>query len=90
MGESYLESTQSVADTINNNKSKHNNNPKLSRAIILFLAGAGAGLSSTVATYPFDIMRTQFALQGNKQIYPTIKSFVTDTFQKKGIAGTVT
>jgi solute carrier family 25 thiamine pyrophosphate transporter 19 len=33
------------------------------RSIVLFVAGAGAGMIATTTTYPFDITRTQFALQ---------------------------
>ena len=36
---------------------------KLWKTFVLFMAGAGAGMISTISTYPFDIMRTQFALQ---------------------------
>ena len=33
------------------------------RGVVLFVAGAGAGMIATATTYPFDITRTQFALQ---------------------------
>ena len=57
------------------------------KTVVLFLAGAGAGLISTVSTYPFDIMRTQFALQGANPMYPTINSFVVHTIKTNGISG---
>ena len=60
---------------------------KLSRALVLFLAGAGAGLTATTLTYPFDIMRTQFAVQGNNPLYPTMESFISSTYKAKGVKG---
>lgn len=33
------------------------------KTFVLFAAGAGAGMVATATTYPFDIIRTQFALQ---------------------------
>lgn len=60
---------------------------KFAKTAVLFLAGAGAGLTSTIATYPFDIMRTQFTLQGADDKFPTISSFVTHTLKTKGIPG---
>ncbi len=56
-------------------------------ALMLFLCGAGAAIVATSATYPFDIMRTQFTIQGNTKVYPTILSFVSGTLQKQGPKG---
>lgn len=39
------------------------------RSLVLFVAGAGAGMIATATTYPFDITRTQFALQVPDFIY---------------------
>ena len=67
-----------------------NSNPqqgKLWRAIMLFFAGAGAGIIATTATYPFDIMRTQFAIQGKNKVYTSMNSFIKDSFKTKGIKG---
>jgi hypothetical protein len=33
-------------------------------AVSTFVAGAGAGAAATVATYPLDVIRSQFAAQG--------------------------
>mmetsp|Transcript_16179 Transcript_16179/g.35296 ORF Transcript_16179/g.35296 Transcript_16179/m.35296 type:complete len:208 (-) Transcript_16179:177-800(-) len=55
--------------------------------MVLFLAGAGAGVTSTIATYPFDIMRTQFALQGKEVVYKSMGGFISHTFRTKGVPG---
>mmetsp|Transcript_27838 Transcript_27838/g.26668 ORF Transcript_27838/g.26668 Transcript_27838/m.26668 type:complete len:369 (+) Transcript_27838:132-1238(+) len=57
------------------------------RGFILFLAGAGAGIAATATTYPFDIMRTQFAIQGKEKTFPTMKSFISHTYKTKGPQG---
>jgi hypothetical protein len=38
-------------------------------------------------TYPFDIMRTQFALQGKERIYKSMGAFISHTYQTRGVAG---
>lgn len=55
-----------------------------------FLAGSIASTMATVSTYPFDIMRTQFAIQGKVKRYPTMLSFVTHTLRSKGFPGLFT
>jgi solute carrier family 25 thiamine pyrophosphate transporter 19 len=50
----------------------------------MFLAGAGAGIMATLATYPFDLMRTQFALQGNNKVYNNMGAYITHTISEKG------
>ena len=57
------------------------------RSCTLFLAGAAAGMIATAATYPFDIMRTQFAIQGKEKLHPNILSYVGTTMQTKGVKG---
>lgn len=57
------------------------------KAFLLFLAGAGAGISATSATYPFDIMRTQFAIQGKEKAFTSMHSFITHTFRTQGVKG---
>ena len=99
-GESYLDRQNQPSDTskpspaatqIKSTNTDNNNNSftksKLAKTLVMFLAGAGAGIASTASTYPFDIMRTQFAVQGKSQMFPTIHSFVTHTFKTKGIPG---
>jgi hypothetical protein len=57
------------------------------RTFALFLCGAGAAILASTLTYPFDIMRTQFTIQGNTKIYPSLYSFVSTTMQKQGPRG---
>lgn len=57
------------------------------KAFMLFLAGAGAGMAATTATYPFDIMRTQFAIQGNIKVHDSMRSFLSHTLSTKGVSG---
>jgi len=40
-----------------------------------------------VVTYPFDIMRTQFALQGKDVVYKSMASFIGHTYKTKGVQG---
>ena len=54
---------------------------------MLFMAGACAGMISTATTYPFDIMRTQFTVQGKEKLYPSMRSFISSTYKSKGLQG---
>lgn len=49
-----------------------------------------AGMASVAATYPFDIMRTQFALQGKHVVYKSMGSFISHTYHARGVTGTLT
>ena len=53
----------------------------------LFLAGAIAGTFATTMTYPFDIMRTHFVVQGAGQTRGGIPAYIKNTFSKYGIKG---
>jgi len=55
------------------------------KAMMVFTAGALAGITATAATYPFDIMRTQFALQGPSKVYNSIPSYVNSTLKNQGV-----
>ena len=55
-----LTSSSSSSSSSNNNNNNNNNN---------FLFGAVAGATATIATYPFDIIRTQLASQGIPKTY---------------------
>lgn len=61
----------------------------LFKTSLLFLAGASAGSIATFATYPFDVMRTQFAVQGKVKVYNNFKSFITYTYHHHGIRGII-
>ena len=56
-----LTSSSSSSSSSNNNNNNNNNNN--------FLFGAVAGATATIATYPFDIIRTQLASQGIPKTY---------------------
>ena len=59
-----LSSSSSSSSSSNNNKNNNNNNNNNN-----FLFGAVAGATATIATYPFDIIRTQLASQGIPKTY---------------------
>ena len=46
------------------------------------------GTASVVVTYPFDIMRTQFALQGKNVVFKSMASFIAHTYRTTGVKGT--
>jgi solute carrier family 25 thiamine pyrophosphate transporter 19 len=52
-----------------------------------FVNGALAGCISTTFTYPFDLLRTRFAAQGNDKLYTSIFHAVGDIFKTEGIKG---
>ena len=62
----------------------------LQKPVVLFVAGATAGLVSTCVTYPFDIARTTLASPASlftvKQP-TTLRSFVKMTWRTKGVRG---
>jgi solute carrier family 25 thiamine pyrophosphate transporter 19 len=45
------------------------------------------GTAATAITYPFDIMRTQFVVQGKVRTFPSIPSYIRFTFNKYGLKG---
>jgi solute carrier family 25 thiamine pyrophosphate transporter 19 len=57
------------------------------KTFMLFVAGAGAGIAATASTYPFDLIRTQFAIQGNNKVFTSMHSFISQTMRTKGITG---
>jgi solute carrier family 25 thiamine pyrophosphate transporter 19 len=78
------------ANTVRNSmKIKPTKQPKnrFWNTFVLFLAGAGAGMTATAMTYPLDIMRTHFALQGNVKTLNTMSSFVAHTMKNQGFRG---
>ncbi|KAJ3068245.1 mitochondrial thiamine pyrophosphate transporter, partial [Quaeritorhiza haematococci] len=55
-----------------------------------FVAGALAGCTATIITYPFDLLRTRFAVQGNSQaskVYPSYLSACRTIFTTEGLSG---
>lgn len=70
----------------NNPQSSSKVMPRLLHTFVIFLAGASAGMFATSMTYPFDLMRTQFAIQGKQKTYPSINSFVISTYKNRGLS----
>ncbi|KAI8912676.1 mitochondrial carrier domain-containing protein [Gorgonomyces haynaldii] len=52
-----------------------------------FINGALAGGFATVLTYPFDLLRTRFAVQGNEKIYNGMYSAIVSIYTKEGLRG---
>ncbi|KAG1144458.1 hypothetical protein G6F37_006278 [Rhizopus arrhizus] len=52
-----------------------------------FVSGMIAGSFATTVTYPFDLLRTRFALQGTNKVYNSLSHAVLDIVEKEGIGG---
>ncbi|RHZ65042.1 hypothetical protein Glove_319g153 [Diversispora epigaea] len=52
-----------------------------------FISGAVCGTAATVATYPFDLLRTRFAAQGDKKIYEGIIHSIQNIRSQEGFYG---
>ncbi|RAL54454.1 hypothetical protein DM860_001582 [Cuscuta australis] len=52
-----------------------------------YISGALAGCAATVGSYPFDLLRTILASQGEPKIYPNLRSAFVDIIQTRGIRG---
>jgi solute carrier family 25 thiamine pyrophosphate transporter 19 len=51
------------------------------------LSGAFAGFGATAATYPFDLMRTRFAMQGNDKVYTSLAGAFASVVKSEGFSG---
>ncbi|KAG0094746.1 mitochondrial thiamine pyrophosphate transporter [Podila epicladia] len=58
-----------------------------SSAIQSFVSGANAGIVATACTYPFDLLRTRFAIQRDVKIYTGIIQASQHIFKQDGILG---
>ncbi|KAF8980854.1 mitochondrial thiamine pyrophosphate transporter [Entomortierella lignicola] len=52
-----------------------------------FISGATAGIIATACTYPFDLLRTRFAVQRNVKVYTSVPQAFQHIIQKEGIRG---
>ncbi|KAG6432113.1 hypothetical protein SASPL_103687 [Salvia splendens] len=52
-----------------------------------YVSGALAGCAATVGSYPFDLIRTLLASQGEPKVYPNMRSAVSDILQRRGFRG---
>ncbi|KAH9683409.1 mitochondrial thiamine diphosphate carrier 2 [Citrus sinensis] len=66
--------------------SKAENHINLS-AYLSYVSGALAGCAATVGSYPFDLLRTILASQGEPKVYPTMRSAFVDIISTRGFRG---
>ncbi|CCJ30426.1 unnamed protein product [Pneumocystis jirovecii] len=52
-----------------------------------FISGAIGGALGTIASYPFDLLRTRFAAQGKSKIYLSIPQSIRSIYISEGIRG---
>ncbi|CDH54580.1 mitochondrial deoxynucleotide carrier [Lichtheimia corymbifera JMRC:FSU:9682] len=52
-----------------------------------FVCGMLAGSFATTATYPFDLLRTRFAIQGDTKIYTSVGYAIGDIYKNEGVRG---
>ncbi|KAG6726488.1 hypothetical protein I3843_02G070800 [Carya illinoinensis] len=52
-----------------------------------FVSGSLAGCAATVGSYPFDLLRTILASQGEPKVYPNMKSALVDIVRTRGFRG---
>ncbi|CAM8924330.1 unnamed protein product [Rhodiola kirilowii] len=52
-----------------------------------YVSGALAGCAATVGSYPFDLLRTILASQGEPKVYPNMRSALFDIVQTRGFRG---
>ncbi|XVF38698.1 hypothetical protein REPUB_Repub20aG0124100 [Reevesia pubescens] len=52
-----------------------------------YISGALAGCAATVGSYPFDLLRTILASQGEPKVYPTMRSAFFDIVRTRGFRG---
>ncbi len=62
---------------------------KLPESIQTFVTGAVAGSVSSLTTYPFDLLRTRFAAQGNgnKRIFTSLPQAIGIIYKAEGVSG---
>ncbi|KAG0369061.1 mitochondrial thiamine pyrophosphate transporter [Gamsiella multidivaricata] len=58
-----------------------------SSAVQSFIAGANAGIVATACTYPFDLLRTRFAVQRDVKVYTGIVQACRHIYRADGIQG---
>ncbi|KAI5306243.1 mitochondrial thiamine pyrophosphate transporter [Ascosphaera pollenicola] len=52
-----------------------------------FIAGSVSGCAATLSTYPFDLLRTRFAAQGNDKVYLSIFNSIKSIHRDEGLMG---
>ncbi|KAE9591092.1 hypothetical protein Lal_00021446 [Lupinus albus] len=72
--------------TFASGSSKSENHINLS-PYLSYVSGALAGCAATVGSYPFDLLRTILASQGEPKVYPNMRSALIDIFRTRGFPG---
>ncbi|KAE8714201.1 putative Soybean protein regulated by cold-2 [Hibiscus syriacus] len=52
-----------------------------------YVSGGFAGCAATVGSYPFDLLRTLLASQGEPKVYPNMRSALFDILKTRGFSG---
>nr|TKW18709.1 hypothetical protein SEVIR_5G448900v2 [Setaria viridis] len=52
-----------------------------------YVSGALAGCAATIGSYPFDLLRTILASQGEPKVYPNMRSAFVDIIKTRGFQG---
>ncbi|KNA24734.1 hypothetical protein SOVF_013170 [Spinacia oleracea] len=52
-----------------------------------YISGAIAGCAATVGSYPFDLVRTILASQGEPKVYPNMRSAIVGIMNRRGLRG---
>ncbi|CAO3570294.1 unnamed protein product [Mortierella alpina] len=58
-----------------------------SSSVQSFISGATAGIMATACTYPFDLLRTRFAVQRDVKVYTGVFQAFQHIFRKDGVQG---
>ncbi|KAK8466060.1 hypothetical protein PHAVU_009G246900 [Phaseolus vulgaris] len=66
--------------------SKTENHMSLS-PYLSYMSGAIAGSAATLGSYPFDLLRTILASQGEPKVYPNMRTAFVDIVQTRGFPG---
>ncbi|CAJ2653893.1 mitochondrial thiamine diphosphate carrier 2-like isoform X2 [Trifolium pratense] len=72
--------------TIASGSSKTENHTNLS-PYLSYVSGAAAGCAATVGSYPFDLLRTILASQGEPKVYPNMRAAFMDIIHTRGFQG---
>jgi len=72
--------------TFASGSSKTENHINLS-PYLSYISGALAGCAATVGSYPFDLLRTILASQGEPKVYPNMRSAFMDIVHTRGFQG---
>uniref|UniRef100_A0A0D6R4U7 Mitochondrial thiamine pyrophosphate carrier 1 n=1 Tax=Araucaria cunninghamii TaxID=56994 RepID=A0A0D6R4U7_ARACU len=52
-----------------------------------YVSGGVAGFAATIGSYPFDLLRTILASQGEPKVYPNLRSALVEIARTRGIRG---